>query len=257
MHWFVSNNFNLNIYSYIYCNKYTLMHLYAYINLDTYFLCLNCGRSLDFFLASKCVQLSSLKRDPYLDRTRSLGFFLDYSLSLIALIAECFDILVSSWPTQRKNRRVILFFTNKFSSSVQRVIGSSEEHYSLLFRQILKSSSWLIRKKSQSFRDLNTSREDRFKYYPEVSPGIEAKQLSALSNNKNWRRTLHKYQSMRAEVMPSPVKQFFKTLSLRRFAYEFAQHKEVPGDQLKPSKERIKNVTTRNQQCRCKSLLQN
>ena len=227
------------------------MHFNAYINLSTYSLCLSCGRSLDFFLVPKCVQLSGLKRDPYSARTRSPGFFLDYSLSLIALITECFNILISSWPTQRKNRRVILFFTNKFSSSVQRVIGSSEGHYSLLFRQIVKSRSWLIRKKSQGFRDLNTSREDRFKYYPEVSLGIEAKQLSALSNNKSWRRTLHKYQSMRAQVMPSPVKQFIKSLSLRRFAYEFAQHKEVLGDQLKPSKERIKNVNISNQQRRC------
>jgi hypothetical protein len=41
------------------------------------------------------------------------------------------------------------------------------------------------------------------------------------------------------------------TLSLRSFAYEFAQHKEVPGDQSKPSKERIKNVNISNQQRRC------
>jgi hypothetical protein len=45
--------------------------------------------------------------------------------------------------------------------------------------------------------------------------------------------------------------QSIKTLSLRKFAYDFAQHKEVLGDQLKPSKERIKNVNISNQQRRC------
>ena len=124
------------------------MHLNAYINLGTYFLCLNCGRSLDFFLAPKCVQLSGLKHDPYSARTRSHGYFLNYIWSLMVLLTEYFNILDFSWPTQAKKRRVILFFTNKFRSSVQLVIGSGEGHYSLLFRQILVSSSWLIRKKN-------------------------------------------------------------------------------------------------------------
>ena len=227
------------------------MHLIAYINFGTYFLCLNCGRSLDLFLVPRCVKVSGLKRDPYSARTRSPGFFLDYSWSLMALITECFNILVSSWPAQEKNRRVALFFTKKFSSLVPRVIRLNQGHCSLLFLKIRKSSLGLFSKKSQGGRDVNNNREYRFNYYPEVRPGIEARQWRALTNNKSWGRTLCNYQSMRAQVMPSPVKEFFKTLSLRRFAYEFAQHKEVPGDQLKPSKERIKNVTTSNQQRRC------
>jgi len=233
------------------------MHLYAYINLDTYFLCLNCGRSLDFFMVPDCVRSRGFKHAPNCDRHHSLACFLDYARSLIPWLTESFDILVFCWPTQAKRRKGDLLFPKIFRSLVPQVIKSSKWHHSPLSLQILKSSSWLIRKKPQGGRDLHTSREYRFKYYPVVSLGIVAMQWRTSSNDQSWRRGHGKYRSMRAHVIPSPVKQFFKTLSLRRLAYEFAQHKEVPGDQLKPSKERIKNVNISNQQRRCKSLLQN
>ena len=227
------------------------MHLNAYINLGTYFMCLSCGRSHDFFLVPKYLQVTGLKRDTYSARSRSPRFFLDYSGSLITLIIEYFKTQVLFLPAQAKKRRVILFFTNKLSSLVPPVIKLNQWHCSLLFEQIVKSSSWLIIKKPHSGRDLNTSREYRYNFSPKTRPGIKAKPWRSSSNDQNLRRTLYEYRGMRAQLTPSHVKQFFKTLSLRRFAYEFAQHKEVPGDQLKPSKERIKNVNISNQQRRC------
>lgn len=77
-----------------------------------------------------------------------------------------------------------------------------------------------------------------------------------VSFSKQWLRSLTIQDLRSADSIPT-LSLHSITLSLRKLAHEFAQHKEVPGDQLKPSKERIKNVTTRNQQCRCKSLLQN
>ena len=227
------------------------MHIIAYINLSTYFPCLNCGRSLDFFLVPRCVQVSGLKRDHYSARIRSPRFFLDYNWSLIVLITVCFNILVFPWSAQAKKRRVILFFTNKFRSLVPHVIRLNKGHCSLLLLQIVKSRSWLIIKKSHDGRDINSSRRDRFNYYLETRTVIWAKKFRSSSNDQNLRRTLCEYRSMRAQLFPTLIKQFFRTLSLRKFAYEFAQHKEVPGDQLKPSKERIKNVNISNQQCRC------
>ena len=211
------------------------MHFNAYINSSTYFPCLSCGRSLDFLLVPECTQSSGLKLHPYCAQTRTPRFFLNYSWSLILLITRYLYILGFHCPAQVKRPRIIWLFTNGLNSLVPRVIQLRKGHYSLLFPQILKTRSWLIRKKSESGRDLNTSREYRFKYYPVVSLGIEAKQWRPLLSNQSLRRILCKHRSMRTKLFPSPLKQFFKTLSLRRFAYEFAQHKEVPGDQLKPS----------------------
>ena len=69
--------------------------------------------------------------------------------------------------------------------------------------------------------------------------------------DENKRRSLAGIITNQAHQVLRFFKPIFKSLSLRNFAYEFAQHKEVLGDQLKPSKERIKNVTTSNQQRRC------
>lgn len=227
------------------------MHINAYINLSTFLLCLSCGRSLDFLLASECIQSRDLKLHSYCAQTRTPRFFLNYSRTLILLITRYLFILGFYCPAQVKRRRIIWLFANKLNSLVPRVIQLRKWHYSLLFPQIPKTRSWLIRKKPESGRDLNTSREYRTNYYPEVRPGIESRQWRPLLSNQSLRRTHCKHRSMRTQLFPSPLKQFFKTLSLRRFAYEFAQHKEVPGDQLKPSKERIKNVNISNQQRRC------
>jgi len=227
------------------------MHINAYINLSTYLLCLSCGRSLDFLLEPECIQSSGLKLHPYCAQTRKPRFFLNFSCSLILLITRYLFMLDFCYPAQVNRRRIIWLFANRLNFLVPRMIQSRKRHYGFLFLQIQKTRSSLIRKNPESGRDLNTSREYRFNYYPELRPEIKVNQWRPLLSNQSLRRTHCKHRSMRTQLFPSPVKQFFKTLSLRRFAYEFAQHKEVPGDQLKPSKERIKNVNISNQQLRC------
>lgn len=227
------------------------MHFNAYINLSTYFLCLSCGRSLDFFLVPKCLQAKGLKRHPRRVCTRMTGRVSGYIRFLYALICRLLVLFGFRHSNQVKRRSTTLSPECTFKSCLPGEILERKGCHNRSFLEALKSSSWLIRKKPQCGRDLHTSREYRFKYYPVVSLGIEAKKWSTSPNDQKWIIGHGKYRSMRTQLFPSPLKQFFKTLSLRRFAYEFAQHKEVPGDQLKPSKERIKNVNISNQQRRC------
>ena len=227
------------------------MHFNAYINLSTFSLCLSCGRSLDFFLVSKCLQAEYLKCHSYRVRTRMTERVSGYIRSLHALICRLLVLFGFRHSNQVKRRSITLSPECAFTNSLPKEILERKGCHNRSFLEALKVSSWLIKRKPQGGRDLNTSREYRFKYYPVVRLGIEAKKWRTSPNDQKWIIGHGKYRSMRNHVIPFPVKQFFKTLSLRRFAHEFAQHKEVPGEQLKPSKERIKNVNISNQQRRC------
>jgi len=225
------------------------MHIYAYITSRQYSLPGMCGRSYDFSAGHSyaylkvCDITNSLKGDHEFPRFKSLNLALEYYLLTSRNITLNWQLHLS----RKQQTQPRWHF--RYNKGVQGEDTVYCEHLQInLIKFLACKFSEIFQKISSGLTKEENDHSRIIKYLKRCIPPVfkvdqhsfVEEMTSALTTQKSKRN-----QSISTHDLPNP------TLSLRNFAHEFAKHKEVPGDQLKPSKERIKNVNTSNQQRRC------
>jgi len=230
------------------------MHFNAYITSGNFLFPGMCGRTHDLILdkiyskLTACIKICSALQSYEFNSRKGLVMPLKYNLLRVQNLKLDWCLYLF-----RKHTRPLIHH------EINWTLGGEDTAYCESHK--INLIKFLARKCREIFRKvplvLSEEEDDRFSIISNLkrytTRVFKVVQLSCLGKRPSALTT----HSLRRGRFISAYSSSNITLSLRRFAYEFAQHKEVPGDQLKPSKERIKNVTTRNQQCRCKSLLQN
>jgi hypothetical protein len=224
------------------------MHLFACITSRYFFIPRMCGRSFDFFLGT-AHRYSNACRITY-SSSEFHKFHKDEGP-----ILPLKDNLLSV-----RNLKLVWHFYlfckyvhPCFHRENHRTLGGKEtscceSHVINLIKFLISKCGEILQKISPKLTKEEGDRPRITKYIKRFIHRVF--RVDQYSFPGQWPRSFTANNSMRGQSIAVLIIHNI-TLSLRIFAYEFAQHKEVPGDQLKPSKERIKNVNTSNQQRRC------
>ena len=230
------------------------MHFNAYITSGHFLFPGMCGRTHDLILdkiyskLTACIKICSVLQSYEFNSRKGLVMPLKYNLLRVQNLKLDWCLYLF-----RKHTRPLIHHEINWTLGGEDT-AYCESHKINLIKFLARKCREIFRKEPLDFPKEEGGRPSITRYLKRYTTCLfRVDQLSCLGKRPSALTT----HSLRRGRLISAYSSSNITLSLRRFAYEFAQHKEVPGDQLKPSKERIKNVTTRNQQCRCKSLLQN
>ena len=226
------------------------MHFNAYIT-SRYFLSSRmCGRPFDFLLVVFCPNLNGCRMS-YI-RMDAFEFAPDKSRmmplkhNLISLLNLALDWHLYLFPKHPHPKPRWHF---EYYKRLQRENTSCFESYAInLIEFLINRCREIFRKMPFGLSIVEGDRPRITKYTKRLIHRVF--KVNQFSFSEQWPRSFTT-NNLRRDQSVAELSLHNITLSLRKFAYEFAQHKEVPGDQLKPSKERIKNVNTRNQQRRC------